>query len=107
MLRHRQQLDGGVAHVLHIGGQLPRQVPVVDEVPVVPLFPGAQVDLVNIQRRCIDRVLGLLLPKGAVRPFEPADVVQLAGGGGPGLRVEAVGVRLLADLAVRPRTAYL
>ena len=102
VLRHRQQLDGGVAHVLHIGGQLPRQVPVVDEVPVVPLFPGAQVDLIDIQRRCIDRVFGLPLPEGGVGPLESLDVVQLAGRRRPGLRVEAVGVRLPADLPVRP-----
>ena len=102
VFRHRQQLDGGVAHVLHIGSQLPGQIFIVDEVPVVPLAPGAQVDLIDIQRRCIDRVLGLFLPKSAVRPLESADVVQLAGRRRPGLRVEAVGVRLLADLTVRP-----
>ena len=44
VLRHRQQLDGVVAHVTDIGGQLFGQVPVVDEVPVSPLFPGAQMD---------------------------------------------------------------
>ena len=50
VLRHRQQFDGGVAHILHIGGQILRQVLVVDEVPVSPLFPGAQMDLIDIQR---------------------------------------------------------
>ena len=57
-------------------------------------------DLVNIQRRIINRMLLLLFPEGAVAPAEAADVIQLAGGGGPGLRVEAVGVRFHPDLAV-------
>ena len=64
-------------------------------------------DLIDIQRRCIDRMLRLLLPEGGIGPVKALDVVELAGGGGPGLRVEAVGIRLLADLAVRPRTANL
>ena len=100
MLRHRQQLDGGVAHFLHIGRQLFAQVPVVDEVSVVPLAPGAQMDLIDIQGGIIDLVLLLFLPEGLVRPVEAADVIQLAGGGRPGLRVESIGVRLHMYLAV-------
>ena len=100
MLRHRLQLDGVVAHVTDIGGQLLGQVPVVDEVAVVPLFPGAQMDFIDVQRRAVHRVCGLLFAEGLVTPAETADVVQLAGGGGTGLRVESVGVRLLMDLTV-------
>ena len=94
MLRHRQQLDGGVAHFLDIGRQLPGQIPVINEITVVPSAPGAQVDLINIQGGIIDLVLPLFLLEGLVRPAEAADVVQLAGCGGAGLRMEAVGVRL-------------
>ena len=101
MLRHRQQLDGGVAHFLDIGRQLFRQIPVVDEVPIVPLFPRPQVHLVDIQGRVIDLVPVLPLPESGVRPPEATDVIQLAGGGGAGLCVEAIWIRFQPDHSIR------
>ena len=44
-----QELDEVEAHVLDVRGKLTGQVPVVDEVPVLPAAPGAQVDLVDVQ----------------------------------------------------------
>ena len=100
MLRHRQQLHGGVAHILHIGRQLLRQIPVVQEVAVFVLFPGAEMHLVDVQRPVVYRLLPL--SEGSVRPWKMLNVIELAGRAGAGLRVEPVGVRLVAHPAVLP-----
>ena len=45
-------------------------------------------------------MLALPLPEGLVAPAEAGDVIQLAGGGGAGLRMEPIGVGLQAGLPV-------
>ena len=99
MLCHRQQFHGGVAHVLHVGRQLAGHIPVVQKIAVFMLPPGAQVHLIDVQRLVVHRLLGF--PEGLIRPRKMLDVIKLAGGAGAGLRVEAVGVRLVAESAVR------
>ena len=100
VLQHGQQLDGGVAHVLDVGGQLLGHVLVVVEVAVGPLLPGAQMDLVNVQGGVVGLVLFLLRQEGGVGPLEVRDVIELAGGGGAGFAVEGVGVRFQPGLPV-------
>ena len=100
MLQHGQQLNGGVAHVLHIGGQLLGHVLVIVEVAVGPLLPGAQVYLIDVQGGVVDLVLFLLCKEGGVGPLEIFNVVELAGVGRPGFAVEGIGVRFQPDLPV-------
>ena len=57
-------------------------------------------DLVDVQGGLVDLVLFLLGQEGGVGPLEVFDVVELSGGGGAGLAVEGVGVRLQPDLPV-------
>ena len=58
-------------------------------------------DLVDVEGRVVHRVFGLLVPELLVTPAEAGKIIQLAGGGGPGLRVESIGVRLEMHGAVR------
>ena len=102
MLRHRQQLDEIVAHVLHIGHQLLRQIPVAHGFAVFIALPGAQMDLVGVERGLADLLLVAQLAEGLVVPFIAADIIQLGSGARPGLRVKGIGVRLQAALPVRP-----
>ena len=96
-----QQLDEVEAHLLDVGGQLPGQAAVVEEVPVLPALPGAQVDLINIQRRGIDGMVMAAFPPGIVRPVIAVDGVELACGAGAGFGVEGVGIGLQPEDAVR------
>ena len=57
-------------------------------------------DLIDVQRGGVDGVFVLPLPEVPVVPGEPGEVVELAGGGGPDLGVEVVGVGLEVHLAV-------
>ena len=98
VLRHRQQLHGIVAHVGDIGRQLPGHVPVIKKVTVFMPAPRAEMHLVNVQRPVVHRLLGAA--EGIVRPVEVLNVIELAGGAGAGLRVEAVGVGLVAHSPV-------
>lgn len=82
MLRHRQQLDGGISHFLDVCSQLPAQILVIDEIPVVPFFPGTQVNFIDIQRSGINGVLGKLLAEGGIAPAEAGNIIELAGGAG-------------------------
>ena len=95
-----QKLDEVEAHVLDVRGKLTGQVPVVDEVPVLPAAPGAQVDLVDVQRRGVDGLSVALFAPCLVPPGIAVDGIELAGGAGAGLGVEGVGVRLQAHHAV-------
>ena len=99
MLRHRQQLHGGVAHLLHISRQLPGHIPVIQELAVFMLPPRAQVHLVDVQRLVVHRLL--IAAEVLIRPGKMLNVIELAGGAGAGLRVEAVGVGLVAHSPVR------
>ncbi|MPM38722.1 hypothetical protein SDC9_85352 [bioreactor metagenome] len=58
--------------------------------------------LVHIQRPGVSGTARFFLSKIFIGPQKPGDIVKLAGGGGAGFRVEAIGVRLIADLPVRP-----
>ena len=100
MLQHGQQLNGGIAHLLDVGGELFGHVLVIVKIPVGPLLPGAQVDLVDVQGGLVDLVLFLLGQESGVGPLEILNVIELSGGGGAGLAVEGVGVRLQPDLPV-------
>ena len=98
MLRHRQQLHGGVAHLLHISRQLPGHIPVIQELAVFMLPPRAEMDLVNIQRLMVHRLL--ITAEILIRPGKMLNVIELAGGAGAGLRMEPVGVRLVVNSAI-------
>ena len=54
-------------------------------------------DLIDIQWRAVDLVAVAVLQPGAVSPLVAVDGVELAGGAGAGLRVEGVGVGLVAQ----------
>ena len=98
MLRHRQQLHGGVAHLLHISRQLPGHIPVIQELAVFMLPPRAQVHLVDVQRLVVHRLL--IAAEVLIRPGKMLNVIELAGGAGAGLRMEPVGVRLVVNSAI-------
>ena len=66
-----QQLDVVEAHLLDVGGQPVRQVPVADEVTVLLTPPGAQVDLVDVQRGAVDLVAVAIVQPLAVTPLVP------------------------------------
>ncbi|MPM43892.1 hypothetical protein SDC9_90569 [bioreactor metagenome] len=100
VLRHRQQLDGVVPHVLHIGRKVFGNGAVIVK-SLVRSSPGAKVNLVDVQGRGINRVVSLFLPEFRIGPWKALDVYELAGRCGAGLRVESVGVRLVAHGAVR------
>ena len=98
MLRHRQQLHGGVAQVPDILRQLLPQLPVGKEAPVLVPPPGAQVDLIDVERPAVDRP-----PLPAVAPVPPGEGALLRQPprcAGADLRGKGVGVRLVAELAV-------
>ena len=78
------------------------QLPVVEEAAVGAPAPGAQVDLVDVQWRVVDGVGMPVLQPLLVAPLVAVDGAELAGGAGAGFRVEGVGVRLVAQLPVRP-----
>ena len=95
VLRHRQQLHAGVAHVAHIARQLLGQLPVRQEPPVLPAPPRAEVYLVDVHRP-LRQLPPLRLPA------EAREVKELARRLGAGLAVYRVGVRLPADVPVGP-----
>ena len=100
MLQHRQQFNGGVAHFLDVGGQFLRQILIIVEIPVFPLLPGPQMDLIDIQRGIVDLMLLLFFQEGVVGPMEALDIIELAGGGGPCFRMEGVGIGLESHLTI-------
>lgn len=58
-------------------------------------------NFVDIERRVVHRMLGLLVPELLVAPAETGEIIQFAGGGRPGLRMEPIGVGLEVYGAVR------
>ena len=75
--------------------------PVGEEFPLPGPPPGAQMDLVDVQRPVVDGVFLPVVQPGLVVPLVVPQLVELGGGAGPGLGVEGVGVGLHQQPAVR------
>ena len=99
ILHHGQKLHMGVAHLPDIGDQLVGQLGIVIGNLLVLQLPAARVHLVDVHR-AVDHVRLFLgrLP-GIIVPGKAGDIVDLAAVGGPGLRVERIGVGLVEQVA--------
>ena len=86
------ELHMGKAHLLHIGHQVVGDAPVGEEFPLPGPPPGAQVDLINIQRPVVDGILFPVVQPGLVVPLVSPQLIELGGRTRPGLGVEGVGV---------------
>ena len=99
ILHHGQQLHMGVAHLPDVGDQLVGQLGIVIGNLLVLQLPAARVHLVDVHR-AVDHVrLFLSSLPGIIVPGKAGDIVDLAAVGGPGLRVERIGVGLVDQVA--------
>ncbi len=74
MLQDRQQLDVRVAHLLHVGDQRIRHLPVTQQPVVRPAHPGAEVDLIDRKRFLQPVFLGPRLHPFTVVPLIAVEV---------------------------------
>lgn len=107
MFGDRHELHMGEAHLFYVGDQIAGDVPVGEKLPFSRPPPGAQMDLINIQRTVIDRVLPPPVQPVLVAPFVAGQVVNLGGIARPGLGMKGVGVGLGQGRPSAVRTAYL
>ena len=102
MFRNAHQLHMGVAHLLHVGGQLVSRLHICIEtilLRAVFLAPGPKVDFINAHGAG-DRVgLAALFHPLAVRPSVSFDVGGHGGGAGAVFRAVGVGVGFEQNLA--------
>ena len=76
-------------------------VPIGEELPLPCSAPRPQMDLIDIQRSVVDRVVLPVLQPGPVPPPVFPQLIELGGRAGPGLGVEGVGIGLEKDAPVR------
>ena len=88
------KLDVGVAHLFYIGDQLVRQCAVVVEVAVLIFFPGAGIDLVDVDRLALVRIILFPLHPFAVVPLVVIDMIGARSVVGTGLAMERIGIGL-------------
>ena len=99
ILHHGQKLHMGVAHLPDVGDQLVGQLGIVIGDLLFLQLPAARVHLVDVHR-AVDHVrLFLSSLPGIIVPGKAGDIVDLAAVGGPGLRVERIGVGLVDQVA--------
>ena len=89
----------GIAHLLHVGHQLVRQLAVGVEVAVLVHFPRAEMALVNIHRVGIGQMIPAPFQPACVVPLIPFQIVYLGSVARPGLGMEAVRVGLVKYIA--------
>ena len=100
MLHHRQQLNVGIAHVLHIGDQLLRQLAVGKGVAVRISPPGAGVHLINVHRTVVYRGVLFFMQPFFVPPAVTADFQHFGCRAGAGLLMNAAGVTFIHGFPV-------
>ena len=103
MLHHRQKLDVGIAHLLHVGRQLMGQLPIGVELGAVdlaavlihrygPLLPGAQMHLIYVHGRLLIVLLPALFDPVLILPLILGDIPDDGRIGRSQFAVEGIGI---------------